>query len=174
MKFRNFIGVTAIVGMLASCGTPYRATDTNNITVSTQSRSNFTTQYPAATNVIWTNYDGSTVQLVDWDLAGWTTMDAGDYLVKFNMDNDNYYAWYDSDGTWIGSAVAMKNYTNGLPAAINTTIQNQFQGYTISTVNKEFQKDRTAYEIELKKDNTQVKLLMDSNGNIIKQKMKTM
>jgi uncharacterized membrane protein YkoI len=110
--------------------------------------------------------------MVDWELAGWNAMDAGDYVVTFTMDGDNYYGWYDDSGNWIGSAYVISDYST-LPAAINTTINNQFAGYTIQRVQREFWKDHMAYEIKLKKnDNDKVKLLVDTDGTVLKQNNK--
>lgn len=197
MKLRNFFILAAIIA-LASCKPSYKATDksrttttdttstsmdkptpttdtvstkTTTITVPPAIQTTFTTQYPTSTNVLWSKYDTMTVVPIDWEMAGWTTMDADDYLVRFDMDKENYYAWYDSDGNWIGSAYVLKDHTQ-LPAAVNTVITNKYAGYSIIGVNREFQKDRVAYEIEMKKDNSKVKLLVDADGNIIKEKMK--
>ena len=173
MKLRNFFILAAIIA-LASCKPSYKATDksrttttdttstsmekptptsTTTITVPPAIQTTFTTQYPTSTNVLWSKYDTMTVVPIDWEMAGWTTMDADDYLVRFDMDNENYYAWYDSDGNWIGSAYVLKDHTQ-LPAAVNTVITNKYAGYSIIGVNREFQKDRVAYEIEMKKDNS--------------------
>jgi uncharacterized membrane protein YkoI len=201
MKLRNFF-IVAIIVAVASCKPSYKATDksrstTDTTTVSTTDTTSamktpgdtmatakpttvtvpatiqtaFTTQYPTATNVVWSNYDTMVVAPIDWELAGWTDLDAEDYLVRFDMDNENYYAWYDSDGNWIGSAYVLKDHTK-LPAAVSTTVTNKYAGYSITDINREFQKDRVAYEIEMKKDNSKVKLLVDADGNIIKEKMK--
>jgi hypothetical protein len=169
MKLKNFLVVGAIA-LLAACETPYRATDTT-LVVPTETQTVFTTQYPGATNVVWTNYDVNMVP-IDWELAGWTAIDDDDYLVRFDMDNEKYYAWYDSDGNWIGTAYVVADYKS-LPASVHTTLGSQFPSYTISSVNREFHKDRVAYEIEMKNGDSKVKLLVDANGNIIKQKTKT-
>jgi uncharacterized membrane protein YkoI len=177
MKFRNFLVVAAIAGV-AACSSPYRATDTSTttsgttVTVPATTQTTFTTQYPNATNVVWSNYDMQTAVPIDWEMAGWTTLDNDDYLVRFDMDNENYYAWYDSNGNWVGSAFVMKDYSN-LPAPITTAVNNKYAGYTITSVNREFHKDRAAYEIEMKKDDQKVKLLVDTDGNIVKEKVKT-
>ncbi|HKZ67053.1 MAG TPA: PepSY-like domain-containing protein, partial [Chitinophagaceae bacterium] len=176
MKLRNFY-IVAIIVAIASCKPSYKATDksrsttdttisTTDTTISTTdtmasktvsvpagTQTAFTTQYPTATNVIWSNYDTMTVVPIDLELAGWTDMDADDYLVRFDMDNENYYAWYDSDGTWIGSAYVLKDHTQ-LPAAVNTAVTNKYAGYSITDIDREFQKDRVAYEIEMKKDDS--------------------
>jgi uncharacterized membrane protein YkoI len=169
MKLRTFIAVAAIT-ILAACGTPYRATDTV-VNVPAGTRTAFTTQYPGATNVIWTTYDAQVALPIDWELAGWITLDANDYTVRFDMDNEKYYAWYDSDGTWIGTAYVMSDYKT-MPAVVNTTLTTQFPGYSITSVNREFQKDRMAYEVQLINGSNKAKVLIDSNGNIIKQKTK--
>src|SRR5436190_2152570 len=97
MKFRNLIAAAAIV-ILAACGTPYRATDTA-LVVPADMQTSFSTQYPGATNVVWSTYDANVALPIDWDLTGWSALDNNDYVVRFNMDNEDYYAWYDTDGT---------------------------------------------------------------------------
>jgi len=174
MKLKAFFAVAAIA-MLAACSTSYRATDVNNpkvVVVSDNLRTSFASQYPNASDAVWMNYDPNVVILNDWELADWSAMDASDYVVRFNMDNENYYAWYDKDGTWVGSAYVIKDY-NTLPAAINSTLTSQFPGYSITSVNREFKKDRAAYEIVLKNNDSKVVALVDMQGNIIKQKTKS-
>lgn len=179
MKFTKFLAVAAIAAV-ASCKPAYKATDTTagtsdttgtTITVTPATQTAFTTQYPTATNVVWTQYDVASTAPIDWEMAGWTMLDNNDYLVRFDMDNENYYAWYDSDGNWIGSAYVMEDPTQ-LPPAVTTAVNNKYSGYTIDNVNREFQKDRIAYEIEMKKEDSKVKLLVDADGNILKEKVK--
>lgn len=170
MKTKVFL-VAAIV-MFAACKTPYRATDVNGVVVPDAARTAFTAQYPNATNVVWSNYDPNIVVINDWELSEWPVMTSSDYVARFNMDNENYYAWYDSDGNWIGSAYVISDYTM-LPSAVHNALDKQFPGYTITSVNREFKKDRAAYEVVLKNGDTKVVALVDSDGNIIKQKTKT-
>ena len=170
MKMKTFIAVAAIA-LITACGSPYRATDTTFIVPDATQRA-FAAQYPYGTNVVWSTYDPNVIILNDWELTEWPAMDAGDYAVRFDMDNENYYAWYDSDGNWIGSAYVVKDYNN-LPSVVRTMLNNQYPAYTISSVNREFAKGRVAYEILLKKDNNKVVMLVDNNGNIIKAKIKT-
>jgi hypothetical protein len=164
MKLRSIITITAIVA-LASCGTPYQATSTGDV-----ARSSFSVQYPNAINPEWSRYDMSYVP-IDWELAGWPTLDNSAYLVKFNQDNNSYYAWYDENGNWIGSTYSISDY-NTLPSAVNTTLSDKYSGYTITKVNREFQHDRIAYEIELSNNDMRKKVLIDTNGNVIKEKNK--
>lgn len=171
MKFKIFMAVAAIIAF-ASCSTPYKATDTTTgVVVPANTQTAFTKQYPTATNVVWTNYDAAVVVPIDWEMAGWETMDANDFLVRFDMDSENYYAWYDSDGNWIGSVYVLKDHSK-LPEPVSATITNKYAGYTIENINREFRKEKMAYEVELKKDDSRVKLLLDGDGNILKEKAK--
>ncbi len=191
MKLKNFLTIVAAAGIFAACNPSYKATDktkssTDSTSVSTTdpaspasatvtvpegTRTAFTTQYPTATNVVWTNYDTQAEVPIDWEMAGWTTLDANDYLVRFDMDSESYYSWYDSDGNWIGSAYVMKDVTK-LPEAVTKVINEKYSGYTVKSVNREFQKDRMAYEVELTKTDGKAKILVDDNGAIIKEKTK--
>jgi uncharacterized membrane protein YkoI len=49
-------------------------------------------------------------------------------------------------------------------------LNDKFPGSTISSVSREMKKDQMAYELQLKNGDTKTKLLVDDNGNIIKQK----
>jgi hypothetical protein len=173
MKLRSLIAATSIV-VLASCSSTYRATDQTVVVAPDGVRTTFVTAYPRATNVVWYNYDQTqTFVPIDWELVGWSPMEVEDYVVSFDMDGERYYAWYDSDGTWIGSAYVITDYKD-LPEAVSSTLNKQFAGYTISSVNREFHGDRMAYEIELKNSNTKTKLLIDGSGTVIKQKSKAL
>jgi hypothetical protein len=172
MKLKIMSLVTAMA-LLLSCGTTTQTSTSSNpaYDVPATIQTSFTTQYPTATNVVWTGYDVAAVP-IDWALTDWAVLDDNDYVVRFDMDNENYYAWYDSDGNWIGSAYVVNDQST-LPAAVSNTLNSQFAGYTIEKVQKEMWKDRMAYEIKLKNtSDNKVKLLVDGNGTILKQKDK--
>ena len=170
MKPGNFLVAAAMLGF-AACSSPYRATDSTVVVAPVGVQTAFTTQYPSATNVVWTSYD-ATVVPIDRELAGWSTLDEGDYLVRFDMSDEPYYAWYDENGDWIGTVYVVRDPAS-LPGPVTQTLNNQYPGYGISSVHREFQKDKMLYEIELKNTDNEVKLLVDGNGNIVKQKTKT-
>jgi hypothetical protein len=169
MKLKTFLALAVII-FFTACSSTYRATDTG-VVISTDASRAFELQYPSATNVVWSSYDPNVVILNDWDMAGWTVIDADDYVVRFDMDNEKYYAWYDSNGEWIGTAYVVNDYTT-LPDMVRSTINSKYPGYIISSVNKEFHKDRIAYEIVLKDGDTKQVVLMDLNGVVLKSKMK--
>lgn len=130
----------------------------------------FTKQYPGATNVIWTNYDSLAAVPIDMRLTGWKKMDADDYMVTFDFKDQKYYGWYDNTGKWIGSAYAMEDFTK-LPAAVNTAVNNaikkRYSDYNITRVNREFKTgNKSAYEVELSKDDNKVRMLVNADGKI--------
>jgi hypothetical protein len=162
--------------VIAACGTPRDntlSTTSSNPAYAAPAiiQTTFTTQYPAATNVTWAAYDVALVP-IDWEMTGWTVLDPADHAVTFDMDGQRYLAWYDSDGNWIGSTYALSDYSK-LPSAVQSAINSKYSGYTIQKVHQEMWKDRMAYEVKLKKtDDDKVKLLIDDQGNIIKEKLK--
>lgn len=171
----------AAAGILLAggCHTPSNLTDNYStanastaVIVPATTQSAFITRYPSATGVEWGRYNEVTVP-IEWDLTDWPAMNAQDYVVRYNMNNNQYYAWYDANGNWVGSTYSLTDY-NTLPAAVNNTLSSQYPGYSISTANTEYWKDRTAYEIELKNSTNKVKLVVDANGNILKQKTKSL
>lgn len=88
------------------------------------------------------------------------------------MDNEKYYAWYDTDGDWIGSAVVVSDYTT-LPNTVRDAINAKYPEYTISSAHKELHRDRIAYEVVLKDGDTKQVTLIDLNGVVLKSKMKS-
>lgn len=169
MKLKTFLSV-AVITVFTACTSTYRATDTG-VVISPDASRAFDLQYPNAANVVWSGYDPDVVILNDWDLTGWTVLDGDDYVVQFDLDNEKHYAWYDSNGEWIGSAIMVNDY-NTLPNMVRDAIKTKYPGYTISSVNKEFHKDRVAYEVVLKDGDTKQVALIDLNGAVLKSKMK--
>src|SRR5215216_7259927 len=133
----HIMSLLAAAALIVSCSTTRTSTSENAAYASLPStlRLDFERHYPDATNVTWSQYDATTVP-IDWELTDWSAMDASDYVVRFDMGSNNYYALYDANGTWIGSAYAMSN-TALLPSAVTTTLNSQFKGYTIDAVQKE-------------------------------------
>ena len=169
MKLKILMAAAGLA-VLASCGPSYRVTEgsTVGIDVPASVKATFTTAYPTASDITWAMYDASVVP-IDMELAGWSTLDQEDYVATFNMKGDKYYAYYDPNGDWIGTAHVITDYKS-MPNPINTMITSKYDGYTITNVDRVMQKDRIAYEIQLKNGNSKAKILVDENGNIIKEK----
>lgn len=134
-------------------------------------RTTFTTQYPNATGATWLPYDENNVP-IDWDLTDWAPYSSSNYTVSYTMNGNKYYTWYDANGNWIGTSYDIIDYNNGLPAPVNQAIAGNFTGYTIDKAHMITWKDRSAYDLKLKNGDKKMKVLVDTNGNILKQKDK--
>lgn len=173
MKLKIF-ALATITSFLFACSSTYKTTSTSQnaaYSVPTGIKTTFATQYPTATSVTWGAYDANVVP-IEWDLTGWPALTSSDYMVTYNVGPDRFYSWYDANGNWVGTTYALAN-NSILPSAVMNTINTQFNGYTVDKVQKENWKDQTAYEIKLTQGTNLLKLLVDQNGNIIKQKTKT-
>ncbi len=131
----------------------------------------FTEKYPEAKEVEWTKYDNAMAPIdIDWDLVGWAPLDTSIYTATYVIDTTDYWSWFTPSGDWIATVASIPS--NGLPEAVNKTLESQFPGYTITSVNKENDKNRTAYEIKMEKGEDKMKALIDQNGNVMKKKGK--
>jgi hypothetical protein len=140
------------------------------VTVPTNIRSNFAIAYPDATSVVWNSYDISNVP-VDWELTGWNTLDKNAYAVTFNMGNDQYYGWYDANGNLIGTATVVTDYTK-MPYVVTNMLHDKYTGYNIDWVGREIVGSKANFEVKLSQGDNKVQLLVDSNGNVLKEKTK--
>ena len=145
-------------------------TATTSINVPEPTRTAFSTKYLNATNVTWRKYEPNST--IEWDWAGWPVMDTNDYAVSYTWDGSEYWTWYDENNNWIGTVSTVTDHSS-LPAAVNKTVQSQYPGYTIVSIDKENDKNRTAYEIELTKGDDKAKVLIAENGSVLKKKSMT-
>jgi len=169
---KQLLSLLFATALLASCGTTTHTSTSTNAAFAPPAniQTTFTTQYPDATNVTWTQYDAAIVP-IDWEMTGWNTLDADDYAVSYTMGGHNYYSWYDANGNWIGTTYSISDYSR-VPADVHTLIRNRYAGYTIVDVDAEMWQGRTAYEVKLKNGDNKIKLLVDPQGNVLKEKLK--
>ena len=162
----------ASTGSDAAKDTTTTVTTTDNtkvVEVPATTKTSFETKYPNATNVKWSRYeptDKTTMDPSDWNY----NLDENDYYVTFNWDNADYYAYYD-DGNWVRATTVIKDHSK-LPASVNATLRKEFPDFTIVEVDKEHDKDRTVYEVDLEKGSDKMKVTLDENGTIVKKKGK--
>jgi Putative beta-lactamase-inhibitor-like, PepSY-like len=195
MKLKNWLFISGAAFIIGSCGesstnpsdkdttstsntTTTTTTDnstpnpgntnagTTNVEVVPAAKTNFESKYPSASNVSWTYYEPYSD--IDWTWTGWPALDTKDYTVRYNMDGSDYYTWYDQDGNWIGTTTVVSN--SNLPAPVNNAIKREFKDYTITSVNKENDKNREAYEVKLEKGSDKMTALITSEGTVFKKK----
>jgi hypothetical protein len=127
----------------------------------------FKEKYPKATKVKWESHKPDT-RAVEWDLAGWPEVDEGGRNAWFHWQGNETKAYYDEKSNWVGTVEITDPAS--LPKAVTSTLNQQFDGYTVTSVKKENDKSRTAYEITLEKGSGKVKALIDENGKVLKKK----
>ncbi len=186
MRSENWLVIATVVVFATSCGDSSTKKDTattdsvtamdnkmpetvpvTTVVVPEPVKVSFKEKYPAASNVTWSRYEP--VSTFDWDWSGWSLMDTADYVVKYNVDGSDYWTWYDNENNWVGTVSPVTDYA-GLPEAVNNSIQSNFPGYTLVSVDKENDKNRTAYELELTKGEDKMKALIAENGTVLKKK----
>jgi len=167
MKYRNFLAIAAL-SLFAACHSSrsaYRATDVTM--TSSAAQTTFSTQYPNASDITWTDYDATVMSPMDWSLVGYAPLDASARLVHFSQDNQNYYVLYDAAGMRVASAYVLTDF-NTLPSAVNSELQLLYPAYTVNALSRVTLNDnRTAYEVELKKLYYTARVLIDDNGRVI-------
>ncbi len=184
MKARNWFLVAGLAVGVVACqegrtDADEKSEDTSRIANSSSSpdqyndipqatRTSFESKYPNASNVRWSKYDNSVDKSTMDHSDVRYNLDANDYEVRFNIDNADYVAWYD-DGNWIYTTSRVTDPST-LPAAVSNRIKKDYPDYTIVETDKENDKDRTMYEVELEKGSDKVKLMIAENGDIIKKK----
>jgi hypothetical protein len=189
MQVKNWMLASAIMAVLASCGeagsskenNPDSTNSSTTITTDTKTtrhvevpvatRTSFEAKYPQASNVTWNYHEPTVIVPIEWEWTNWPVIDSNDYVANFEVNNDDYWVWYDDSGDWVGTVAEVNDYS-ALPAAVNNTIKSQFPGYTIVSVDKENDKNRTAYEIQMENGADKMKALIAENGKLMKKKGK--
>jgi hypothetical protein len=190
MKFSKWLVMITTVVFAASCGenstndksgtdttagtTTLSAPDPANTDVQTGTvnvpepvKTSFQQRYPNVSNATWNRYEP--VDRIDWEWSGWPAMDTSDYVATWNQDGSDYWSWYDENNNWIGTVTTVKDHAS-LPAAVNKVVQKEFDGYTITSVDKENDKNQTAYEIKMSKGDDRMKALITESGKVLKKK----
>lgn len=186
MRLRNLLAIATVTVFAASCGnnstndstkndTLPPANNTANNTVNNTTtvqvpeptQTAFKERYPTASNVTWNRYEP--ISTIDWEWSGWPAMDTMDYVAQFNWDGTDYWAWYDENNNWIGTVSNISDYSS-LPKAVSDALNKDFNGYTIQSVSKENDKNRTAYEVKLTKGDDKAVALVGEDGKIWKKK----
>ncbi|SRR5258706_1956598 len=187
MQVRNWMLASAVLGVLASCGeagsntenpdstsnstTTSETKTTRHVEVPEATRTSFEAKYPQAADVTWNYHEPAVIVPVEWEWTNWPIIDSNDIVANFKVNEDDYWVWYDDSGEWIGT-ISEVNDNSSLPAPVNNTIKSQFAGYTIESIDKENDKNRTAYEIKMAKGADKMKALIAENGQVLKKKGK--
>ena len=128
----------------------------------------FIEKYPTASNVQWMRYEDVPATEREWTLSDWATYDTMNYAARYTIDSTSYWSWYTPQGDWVSTESTIQS--SDVPAAVNKTLQSQFADYAITFVNKENYKNKTAYKIKMENGDDKMKVVIDEEGKIMKQK----
>ncbi len=91
----------------------------------------------------------------------------GTYEAEFQLNGKEMSAEFSGDGTWMETETEVDQAD--LPAAIVDTLESAYGDYTVEKVESCETPEGKNWEIELKKDDTEMELVMDENGKILKK-----
>ena len=112
-------------------------------------RKSFSQKFPNIKRVIWDNSNGKV----------WET--------EFRINGNEYSATFDLKGKWIETEHEISR--NEIPSQVKSALSKEFEGYKIIESKISESPKAKVYEIGLKKDNEKVKVILDTEGKILKR-----
>jgi hypothetical protein len=136
-----------------------------------KAKETFVAKHPKATNVEWKKYNSTEPVQIDWELTKWPKLDTSYYTVHYIDNGYDYWSFYTPEGEWVASTTTVKKAD--VPAPVNNVLASkEFKDYTVTSVDKENDKNMLAYEIKMEKGEDKVKMLIRDNGDVLKIKGK--
>ncbi|MEJ7611018.1 MAG: PepSY-like domain-containing protein [Ferruginibacter sp.] len=123
----------------------------------------FKTKYPKALTPVWVKY----TPVEDDDM----NMDSDYYYVQFMNNGADITSWYDNMGEWVKTSTRISGDSR-LPDAVNQTLNTQYPGYKIESIDLENDKNMDMYKIKIYKGDEKAKVKILPNGEIFKRKGK--
>lgn len=140
MKNLFFTVVVVLILGLISCGKT--AGD-----VPVKVKSAFAEKYPGAKDV-------------DWDME-----EEGEWEAEFEINEQEMSANFTSDGAWKESEYTIEE--SELPSAVKDTLNTKFSGFDIEKAEISETMDGRFYEIQMEKEENEMGITIDSQGNVI-------
>ncbi|GGK24831.1 hypothetical protein GCM10007962_18840 [Yeosuana aromativorans] len=106
-----------------------------------------------------------TAKYVKWDKENETEWEA-----EFKMDGIKYSANFDTDGAWKETEHKVKS--SEVPEQIKTALTTAFPDSKIEDIEVSDTKSGRFYEFMIEKGETDMEIVIDSKGNIVKKEMK--
>ena len=98
----------------------------------------------------------------------WQKENDNEWEAEFTLNEKDYSANFDNQGTW--KETEYKIDTDEIPAAVKTTLDEEFTEYTIEGSELSETATGKIYEIELKKGEEKLEVTFDMKGNVIQKK----
>ncbi len=97
----------------------------------------------------------------------WEAEEEGEYEAEFVLNNTKMSAEFSKDGTWKETETVVPDST--LPAAIADTLNTKYGDYAVQKAELTENPKGKSWEVKLKKDDSEMELVFDENGNVLKQ-----
>ncbi len=145
MKNLFLISIVFAIFSFSACG------QKENVPVKVKTA--FEQKFPNATKVKWEKENDT-----EWE-------------AEFRMNNNEYSANFDNKGNWLETEyeVEMKD----IPEAVKSTLDNEFASYEIEVSEVSENAEGTFYEFELEKDETEMEVVIDQSGKVVKKEVET-
>jgi uncharacterized membrane protein YkoI len=104
----------------------------------------------------------SSAQSVKWKSEG-----ENEWEAEFKMDGKKMSASFDDSAKWIESETEITE--KELPVSVISTLNKDFQGYRKSDIEIFENNEIKGFELELKKGETSIEVIIDNNGKVIKK-----
>ena len=98
----------------------------------------------------------------------WESEEEGEYEAEFTLNDTEMSALFDNDGNWKETESEV-NYSN-LPSSVLDTLSGRFKDYKVEdmTVEKTETPEGIYWEVDLKKDETEVEVVFKEDGTVVK------
>ncbi|MGI9550685.1 MAG: PepSY-like domain-containing protein [Aurantibacter sp.] len=100
-------------------------------------------------------------------IVSWSKESNTEWEAEFDLDGVEYSAEFLEDGTWLETEHEIKK--KDLPRKVKVLLGHEFSDFRISEVEISETKDGSFYEIELENRSSEMELVLDELGKIIKR-----
>lgn len=112
----------------------------------------FAQKFPSATNV-------------EWDRESDTEWEA-----EFKLNGKEHSSNFMQDGTWVETEFEISK--SEVPQMVMDALNTNFEGYEIEEMERSETADGTVYEFVIEKEESEMEVVIDSNGKILKKENK--
>ena len=99
----------------------------------------------------------------------WEQEDENEWEAEFKMDDKEYSANFTSDGNWKETEHEIEK--SDLPKTVITTLETEFAGYDIEEAEISESPERKVFEIDLKKDESEIEVTVAPDGNVLNREV---
>lgn len=103
--------------------------------------------------------------------VSWDKENATEWEAEFTLNGIKYSANFDSNGQW--KETEYKLNESALPAAVKTSLKNNFAGYDVEGAEVSETPQAMVYELSIILNDEDIVVLIAADGKVIKKKVKT-